>query len=75
MTEDDAKTKWCPAVRWTKGGFSGDVYTAHNRYVDEKAEEQHGYNRCVASGCMMWRKYIKDSDGELHGYCGLAGKP
>ena len=87
MTEDEAKTKWCPMVRWTKGGWSDDVYAAHNRYVDEKAEEQHGYNRCVASDCMMWIKTDnecepKNGDDFLGakdkcypaGYCGLTNK-
>ena len=76
MTEEEAKTKWCPMVRWTKGGWSDDVYAAHNRYVDEKQEDQNAYNRCIASGCMMWRTTLHGTEGKVYeGYCGLAGKP
>lgn len=70
MTEEEAKTKWCPMVRW---------YGNANQYED--VFDNRGYNcTCVASGCMMWRwNYKKEENRDLYkdhdGYCGLAGKP
>lgn len=59
MTEDEAKTKWCPMAR-------PDNQTAANRrYVDGEAMKN---SRCLGSGCMMWRW-----SGKTTGYCGLAG--
>ena len=77
MTENEAKSKWCPMVR-ADGG------------VNNRADEYTGTN-CVGRACMMWRrndghgnfgatpderkalelKYAADTQG----YCGLAGKP
>lgn len=76
MTEEEAKTKWCPFSRFysTTGAFnrSGDG-------IDRAS-------KCIGSGCMAWRwikdpvtdlfthgKELPDYKGE-HGYCGLAGK-
>jgi hypothetical protein len=41
MTEDEAKTKWCPAVRWADGWFNRPKGSEHAR--------------CIASECMAWR--------------------
>jgi hypothetical protein len=64
MTEQEAKTKWCPMAslrqnRWTSGNF----------------ETYSQFTKCLGSLCMMWRsKYVWDEKtGE--GYCGLGGKP
>lgn len=82
LTEDEAKTKWCPAARVTQ--ISGE---AGNRYAfDHDGSQQAAFARCIASACMAWR-WI----GELktfgpreapeerrvyeRGFCGLAGKP
>jgi hypothetical protein len=62
MTEDDAKTKWCPMVRM------GDM----NAPTGINAGNQAG-TTCIGSACMMWREYGYDKDTE-GGYCGLAGK-
>lgn len=60
MTEDEAKTKWCPHARvWNGEG------TAYNR------DFNHGES-CFGSACMMWRW---NSIAKIEGYCGLAGKP
>jgi hypothetical protein len=62
MTEDEAKTKWCPMARcW---GQSGPV----NR---DGGKPRIGA-MCLGSGCMMWRWL--DEDDRI-GYCGLAGQP
>lgn len=59
MTEDEAKTKWCPQTRL------GDKGNRSNSFgVD------YTFGRCIASECMAWR-----STSSQHGYCGLAGRP
>ena len=50
MTEDQARTKWCPHVRYGDGG--DDVAT--NR-CGKFTSENHEWARCIASDCMMWR--------------------
>ncbi len=68
MTEDEAKTKWCP-------------YQGVGVKADSKAGAR---SRCIASDCMAWRtSHTTDSAGgrvvmtckDGHGFCGLAGKP
>lgn len=74
MTEDEAKTKWCPHVR-----LSGR---------DNRADgAQPQAVTCIGSACMAWRAIREevsgtDADGFGYvrspvtgGYCGLAGKP
>jgi hypothetical protein len=47
MTEDEAKTKWCPMARQI---HSGEIdLPPHNR-------SRYGWEMCVASACMMWRQ-------------------
>jgi hypothetical protein len=54
VTEEEAKTKWCPFVQISSGSDS----IASNR--------SYYLNNCIASGCMKWEltesKYNK-------GYC------
>ncbi len=67
MTEDDAKTKWCPMVRTgLRAGMAVNhhVGSSHNSPLQG---DVHDETRCVASACMMWREYRKN------GWCGLAG--
>lgn len=70
-TEDEAKTKWCPQVR-----FHGNYEHGGG---DNRPVEGCGV-QCLGSGCMMWRwakgASVADSiNGKRPGYCGLAGKP
>lgn len=44
MTEDEAKTKWCPFVRYGE--------KASNRGVPA---ENESYVRCIGSACMAWK--------------------
>lgn len=74
MTEQEAKTKWCPMVRLLSEGQPGQL-------LSNRPNSAPGGN-CIGSGCMMWRIRRWDSypDGQCppepaDGYCGLAGKP
>lgn len=85
LTEQEAKTKWCPLARTS--------------YSTIEELEHGGVNRaqgpsevsCIASACMMWRKRdqigigpdgekrVRDMDGRTRwvdrGFCGLAVPP
>lgn len=73
LTEDEAKTKWCPYVQISaaaSGSQSGEWY--NRPHPGEKF-------LCIASGCMAWRTDNSvtaslDKHGELLGYCGAFGK-
>lgn len=68
MTEDEAKTKWCPQSRYVYG--FGDH--PQNRWKQEGGEALNPLAcRCIASECMMWRWWSEDKGT---GYCGLAGE-
>jgi len=71
MTEEEAKTKWCPMVRFTGAGTATDQEWATNRGGDYGAQAF----KCIGSECMAWRGYyvMKDTEKVHHGYCGLAG--
>lgn len=65
MTEDEAKQKWCPQVRfsqWTDQMLS-------NR------SDFSGATNCLASGCMAWRWEDIAMRKPIDGYCGLSGRP
>ena len=68
MTEEEAKTKWCPHVRITGSNTSDNTYEKLNKEVC-----------CIASDCMMWkwinRTEYQDNENvpnSERGYCGLA---
>lgn len=55
MTEDEAKTKWCPFAR-AGSGQSGLGSMNRDAFPGDHAKgliEQH--SRCIASACMAWR--------------------
>jgi len=87
VTEEEAKTKWCPHVRSSSYGINSHGERAPKAY------------NCIASGCMMWvqdssywakdgrrvpidsdefNNYLTPEDGGLEtvceGHCGLGGK-
>ena len=70
MTEDKAKTKWCPMVRSSIGspGWIASV----NIIPGDDGSPMHA--KCIASGCMMWRRHCDGRALMNTGYCGLAGK-
>lgn len=56
MTEDEAKTKWCPMAREILVASCDETRPAHNRVevitstLDRKIIE----SLCIGSRCMMW---------------------
>lgn len=80
MTEDEAKTKWCPFVRYNYTLHSSNA-SANRWKQSEPRDEPHALNpvpcRCIGSACMAWRT---SSFGETKqnrttiGFCGLAGE-
>lgn len=73
MTEEEAKTKWCPHIRFGHGNApTGGNMIIKDDYADPS---------CRASDCMMWqvkeyRDPMKPGSVEIpdpkDGYCGLA---
>ena len=75
MIEDEAKTKWCPHVRFGEEAVNrgeGDMITPNPSCKSK-------WNNCITSDCMMWSEYhirFENSDGSLErieteGKCGL----
>lgn len=91
MTEEEAKTKWCPFARTQYVGEpdkNGDryreSYPANRMYAPDLGCGTDAA-LCIASACMAWRQtdnYVGPcAAGEdaptpkPAGYCGLAGRP
>lgn len=64
MTEEDAKTKWCPFARVIPGFIQdGEMFSnpagipAHNRIQERGTDTPtwHGAMSCIGSECMAWR--------------------
>lgn len=78
ITEQEAKTKWCPESRARAEHSNGDAPTTVNRHHGETIFSR---TRCLGSACMAWRvsvsKYPEHADGQPipRGYCGKAGRP
>ena len=74
MTEEEAKTKWCPMVRLSVGHDDyKESHVAVNRWNGYASAL---YSKCIASDCMMWvtdAQSIKDLERwGRQGRCGLA---
>jgi len=67
MTEEKAKTKWCPHVRMSNDSDPDNTNHSYNR--DSHGRLDKGCN-CVASDCMMWRE---EEDQFLANIGGLGG--
>lgn len=65
MTEDEAKTKWCPFAR-----VSWNNKSSINRVSGGDVVGLPITSMCVASACMAWR--WRDFPKRDHGYCGMA---
>lgn len=61
MTEEEAKTKWCPFARV---GSSTSGLGGFNRFIEPVAAGSDEKVRCIGSACMAWRWDGKD-DGVL----------
>lgn len=74
VTEEEAKTKWCPESR--TGMYAGSGGVAVNRHC---ADEVRDETRCIGSACMAWRFIYPSAPTALatplKGYCGKAGEP
>lgn len=81
LTEEEAKTKWCPHVRVlasTDGAKAGvNMILTGDDLLPDRSK-----SNCIASACMAWRwrrRYADDAKeakiSHVTGYCGLAGKP
>ena len=82
LTEDEAKTKWCPHAVASHTDPRG-----HSKYKNERLglPEDTFVHACIGSACMAWRWADgphDDVDGDTRldgtvakaqGYCGLAG--
>ena len=72
MTEDEAKTKWCPFVRID---FNQGI-AWNNRASNSEIPDNNKIATCLGSECMAWRWEPHERvPGDDEGYCGLAGKP
>ncbi len=85
MTEEEAKTKTCPLVRYCENSYHVSADNGHPMYA---------HQRCEGSACMAWRWGLFGDDGTgtngpkdytsprkcvwapipLKGYCGAFGK-
>jgi len=66
MTEDEAKTKWCPWAR-VRGGESR--FSSYREGIGH-ISLPHSGTHCLGSGCMAWRWSELES---RTGHCGNAG--
>lgn len=51
-TEEEAKTKWCPFVRFVR--LNDAIYSSRGPII-EPGSENGGALNCTASACMAWR--------------------
>lgn len=71
MTEEQARTKWCPMGRLVTGTVPGDGTSSHNshqatynRVVDGAAYAFPKGGACMGSNCAAWQwKRVRDDDG------------
>ncbi len=59
MTEDEAKTKWCPMARVTMIQHGKKISFGSNRDISllvpaNSFDPVTDITKCLASGCMMW---------------------
>jgi hypothetical protein len=84
MSEDEAKTKWCPFARAALGW---EVRAGQDETLAATVNRGSGISdpcRCIASECMAWRWTLEREEfatidtpkrlaSTTDGHCGLAG--
>jgi len=76
MTEEEAKTKWCPHVTLTQ--ITAMVAATIANDGDAVEQMQEASQKCIGSNCMMWRLDEKRDENmvlvpcDTGGHCGLA---
>jgi hypothetical protein len=83
MTEDEAKTKWCPMNRYKPIPYNWFryIFMGFTSWMNSRGDKSR--SNCIASDCMMWqwKSTIKQTEKgglvelpkeEWTGYCGLA---
>lgn len=83
MTEEEAKTKWCPFARVSMRDAEGRTTRPRNRVVElnKQGAVAHEFSsnlvgaRCIASACMAWRfgeQLCRHKErGTLHALCAM----
>jgi len=83
LTEEEAKTKWCPFARVAGRTTSDNAAQGCNRNYTGGPDSG---GLCIGSACMAWRwkaRFGTDPVNPencaqlepMYGYCGLAGRP
>ena len=67
MTEDEAKTKWCPFARSVLIAKDGVDIPTHNRVgiVGHWTADGQNLINCIGSDCMMWIATDNEYEPEL----------
>lgn len=76
LTEEEAKTKWCPEVR--TGLNAGMAVNRHVADAPGAIDGVYDETRCRGSACMAWRWHndgLSDYPPDTKGFCGKAGRP
>lgn len=56
MTEDEAKAKWCPFVRFVPAVAAEHPAFPNRPFVADGLGDQ---TRCIGSACMAWREHYQ----------------
>ncbi len=65
MTEEEAKTKWCPMLQVSAAaGVMGTVSNRSNAFDDHSNRQ----GRCIGSACMAWRWDLADFEDRIERY-------
>lgn len=81
LTEDEAKKKWCPFVRFATIPDGAFIYNNRVNSTEDIAKlyspgDPDGPSRCIASACMAWHwRYGRNHNSSDQGFCGAFGDP
>jgi hypothetical protein len=78
VTEQEAKSKWCPHSRVVAKNGLGPCGNRVNDCAADGSPAVPEAAFCIGSHCMAWRwenKFQRKPSDSTHGYCGLAGAP